>query len=159
MEEARRTRDMQARLNEKNRGLVDNTETSLLPQATEDAATAQKRAKDNAERVNELGRSLPLKREVLGIRESGREMAGGLKDQATAMDASGQIAEKLNQGREKEKQLLETVTSAAHSGNAVKEEVIKALNAIHQQNEALASELRARIASLEGTRKASVPST
>lgn len=159
VEEARRTRDMQARFNEKNRGLIDNTETSLLPQATEDAATAQKRAKDNADRISELGRSLPLKREVLGIRERGREMAGGLKDQTTAMDASGQIAEKLNQGREKEKQLLDTVSNAAHSGNAVKEEVVKALNAIHQQNEALAAELRARIASLEGTRKASVPST
>ena len=133
--------------------MIKKLDQSQLPQAEGAASVAEARAKSNAERVNELERTLPGKKEVIGIREQGRQAAGRVKDITTETEATGQIAQELNKGQAKSEQLTQQMLSAARSGGPVTEEVLAAFKAQESHNQAVAKELAEqtqRIRALEG---------
>jgi hypothetical protein len=162
LEEARRQRDAQRKFNKANEDLINKLDQSQLPDAEGAASVADARAKSNAERVNELERTLPGKREVVGIREKGREVAGGLKDQTGGIEAAAQIAGELAQGQAKEAQLQEQVARSVESGTAVRVETLNALKAVIKHDQELTAELKAltqRMESHDNSRKLSPPGT
>ncbi len=151
--EAQRMKAAQARFNQRNRRLIKDTEDGALPKAEGEFSVAESRAKTNAERINELDSTLPGKREVVGVREQGRNVAGGLKDQTGAIEAAGQIAQELKQGQEKQAHLQQQILSAARSGGPVTAEVLKAFKAQETLNIKVAAELAEqskRIRMMEG---------
>jgi hypothetical protein len=139
--EAQRMKAAQDRFNARNKRLIKDTDEGPLPKAEGEFSVAESRAKTNAERINELDRTLPGKREVVGIRKQGRETAGGLKDRTTAIETAGQIAQELKQGQEKAAELNRQILSAARSGGPVTAEVLKAFQAQEALNNKVAAEL------------------
>jgi hypothetical protein len=153
LDDARRQRDAQRKFNKANEDLIENLDQSQLPKAEGAASVADARAKSNAERINELERTLPAKKEVIGIREQGREAAGRTKDRTTETEATAQIAQELKQGQEKQAHLQQQILSAARSGGPVTAEVLKAFQEQESFNKKVAAELAAqsqRLREMEG---------
>ena len=161
-ETAKQARDRQKRLVEEYKQDASEIPQKLLPQAEGAARTAEMKATQNVQRIGSLETETGTLRQTLPIRQAGRQVAGGLKDQTTETETTAQIATSLNEGKSKEAQLHKQVLDATQSGNAVKSGILDALKAQEKQNQQLAAELKAhtaRIQSLEGTRKLSPPGT
>jgi len=141
LEEAKRKRDLQRKFNERTKALMKSIDEQRLPGAEGDASVAETRAKSNADRVDELERTLPGKREVLGIRQQGRAVAGKLKDETTELETTGRITDEKNQGDDKLGQLQKQIVQAAQSGKRVSEETLEALRAQESHNLKVAKEL------------------
>jgi hypothetical protein len=156
-ETARQARDRQKRLVESYTRDEREIPVMLLPGAESAAKIAETKATQNAQRIVALGTETGILRQTLPIRQSGRNVAGGLKDAATESETAAQIAEAVNQGREKEMALRQQVLNAIRTGNGVKDDILVALKAQETQNVTLRGELKAateRIRSLENTRSA-----
>jgi len=154
VERAQSLKNAQDRFNARNKRLIKTTAEFALPKAEGEFGVAETRARANAERVNELQQTIPAKREIVGIREQGREVAGGLKDKTTGIEATAQIAQEVHRGQEKMEQLTRQMLTAAKSGGPVTEETIKAFLAQEILNKKMTNELTdysRRILRLEGT--------
>ena len=153
LEDARRQRDRQRGFNKVNENLIKKLDQSQLPEAEGTASVADTRIKNNAERINELERTLPAKKEVIGTREQGREAAGRIKDRTTETEATAQIGQELKQGQVKATQLTQQMLSAARSGGPVTAEVLNAFREQEAYNKRVAAELSAqskRLSEMEG---------
>ena len=153
LEDARLVRDRQRKFNKANEDLIKKLDQSQLPEAEGAAGVADTRAKSNAERINELERTLPAKKEILDIRGQGRDAAGRVKDRTTETEAAAQIAQELKQGQEKQAQLQHQILAAARSGGPVTAEVLKAFQEQEEFNKKLVRELAEqskRLSAMEG---------
>lgn len=153
LKDALRQRDAQRRFNKSNEELIRRLDQGELPQAEGAVSGADTRAKSNAERVNELERTVPAKKAVLGIREQGRAVAGGLKDQTTETETAAQIAAKLAEVQKELVALKAEIVKTALSGHGVNTAALDALKALEGHNKALAKELaeqEKRIRAMEG---------
>jgi hypothetical protein len=153
LDDARMVRDRQRKFNKANADLIKSLDQSKLPEAEGAVGVADTRAKTNAERINELERTLPAKKEIIGIREQGRDEAGRVKDRTTETEVAVQIAQELKQGQEKQAQLQQQILAAARSGGPVTAEVLKAFQEQEAFNKKVASELAEqskRLRNMEG---------
>jgi hypothetical protein len=127
-----------------------------------EARTAEQRATDNVQRIQELERQVALLQETLPMRQNARAMASGLKSSTAAMNTEGALQEKVNQGAEKEAQLVEHAAQSAESGTAMKASLLEALKkqrANNVETKAILDQFAADIDSLKNTRKLSPPGT
>jgi hypothetical protein len=152
-ETAKRARDRQKRLVDEYKQDASEIPKQLLPGAESAARIAETKASQNVQRMVSLETETGTLRQTLPVRQAGRQVAGGLKDQTTEIEMAGQIAQELKQGQEKQAQLHTQMLSAARSGGPVTAEVMKAFQAQEQLNNKLTAELAAqskRILAMEG---------
>jgi hypothetical protein len=152
-ETARQARDRQKRLVGEYERDISEIPEKLLPGAESAAKIAETRATQNVQRVVALDKETATLRQTLPIRQSGRQVAGGLRDLTTETETATQLVESLNQGRDKEAQMKQQMIAAARSGGPVTEEVMVAFRAQQTRNEQVARELAEhskRIREMEG---------
>lgn len=152
-ETAKQARDRQKRLVDEYKRDASEIPQQLLPGAETAAKIAEMKATQNVQRIVSLEPEIGTLKQTLPIRQAGRQVAGGLKDQTTETETAVQIATSLNEGKSKDSQLQKQVLDATQSGNAVKAGILDALKAQEKQNQQLAAELKAqtdRIQRLEG---------
>jgi hypothetical protein len=126
------------------------------------ARTAEQKAANNAQRIQELEQQVALLQETLPIRQNARAEASGLKSSTAAMNTEGELQGKLNQGAEKEAQLSEHVAQSIESGTALKVSMIEALKkqkADNAETKAILDQFAEDISSLKNTRKLVPPGT
>jgi hypothetical protein len=148
-ETAKQARDRQKRLVEQYQRDKTEIPEALLPGADSAARIAEIKATQNVQRIMSLEAETGTLRQTLPIRQEGRQVAGGLKDQTTAIEGATQIAEELKQGQNKEAQLHQQILSAQRSGGAVRAAALSALAAEEQANNRMAEELNRRLLDIE----------
>jgi hypothetical protein len=142
--QAQASRAAQGRFNQTNRALIKSLDEGKLPEAEGTASVADTRAKSNAERINELERTLPAKKDVLGIREQGRAVAGGLKDQTTEIETGTQIAGEVQRLEKEVAELKAQIVQSAASGRGVNPAALDVLKALEESDEKMIKELRSQ---------------
>ena len=142
--QAQASRAAQGRFNQTNRALIKSLDEGKLPEAEGMASVADTRAKSNAERINELERTLPAKKDVLGIREQGRAVAGGLKDQTTEIETGTQIAGEVQRLEKEVAELKAQIVQSAASGRGVNPAALDVLKALEESDEKMIKELRSQ---------------
>jgi hypothetical protein len=152
-ETAKQARDRQKGLVESYQRDIREIPEHLLPGAESAARVAETKATQNVQRITSLETETGTLRQALPVRQAGRQVAGGLRDQTTAMEAATQIAQELQQGQDKAEQLRRQMLSAARSGGPVTAEVLAAFKAQEELNRKVAAELAEqskRIREMEG---------
>lgn len=146
------------------------------------ARMAEQRAMNNANRIEALGQETTTLREILPIRQGGRAEAGRIKSGTAAMEVQGELQDKFNAGRDKERQLSDHIDHSVTAGSPVDTKTIQSYQGQVEQNQQLGrvitagnkmvgdaisknsevtaasyAELAKRLSSLENTRKLNPP--